>query len=194
MNKIKNSILYPWFSIWIYPRKTLRYMSIFQNMTTLFLLSALAIFSSLDTFEEARIKEVFGVYRNTPIPTGLIEFLLDIFSLYIVVWIFKGERNFKKSTIIILLASIPFGIYRIILWFDVMFAFLPLEYNESIITIFSILYLLWLLIISFILVQEAFKISKIKTFIVILISILLSTLSYFILYNGLPFLIYYMRS
>ena len=163
-------------------------------MTTLFLLSALAIFSSLDTFEEARIKEAFGVYGNIPISTGLIEFLLDIFSLYIVVWIFKGERNFKKSTIIILLASIPFGIYRIILWFDVMFAFLPLEYNESIITIFSILYLLWLLIISFILVQEAFKFSKIKTFIVILISILLSTLSYFILYNGLPFLIYYMRS
>jgi hypothetical protein len=194
MNKIKNAILYPWFSIWIYPRKTLRYMSIFQNRTTLFLLYTLAIFSSLDTFEEERIKEVFGLYGNAPIPTGLIGFSLDIFSLYIAVWIFKRKKNLQKSAIIMLLTSIPFGIYRILLWLDIRFAFLPLEYNESTVTTFSILYLLWLIIVSFILIQEVFKFSKIKTFIVMLVAMLLSFLSYrIVLYLPLLF-IYYIRS
>jgi len=194
MNKIKNAILYPWFSIWIYPRKTLRYMSIFQNRTTLFLLYALAIFSSLDIFEEKRIEEVFNLYSNTPIPTGIIAFLLDIFSLYIAVWIFKRKKILQKSAIIILLTSIPFYLYKIILWFDLQFAFLPLECDESTVTTFSIIYLLWLSIISFILIQEAFKFSKIKTFIVLFVNILLSILSYFIvLYLPLLF-IYYIRS
>jgi len=176
INKIKNTILYPWLSIWIYPKKTLRYILRFQNITTLFLLYSLTIFSSLDSVNEERLK-VWSIYSNITIPMGMgiIEFLLDIFSLYIVSWIFK-EKNFKKSTIIVLLTSIPFYMYKIILWFGLW----ELEYNESIVITFSVLYILWLPIISFILIREAFKFSKMKTFIVMLLSMLLSTLAYFI--------------
>jgi len=171
MNKIKSTIIYPWLSIWIHPRKTLRYMLRFPNIITISLLFILILFINLgdstnrSTYEIAKmILEIFHVF-------------LEVLGLYLTIWLVKKERNLKKSITVLVLSFFPFFVY-------VLAVSLGLDLEGDILKYILFIWLLWYLILSLILIQEAFHLSKIKTIMVIVLSGLIGeSLYYAVVYS-----------
>ena len=155
MNKVKNTILYPWLSIWIHPRKTLRYMLMFPNIFTIVLLFILILFINLGDSTNR------STYENAKIILEMFHVFLEVLGLYLTVWLVKKERNLKKSITVLVLSYFPFLIYNLAV-------LLGLDLEGDVLKYILFIWLLW----SLILIQEAFHLSKIKTLLVFLLSVI----------------------
>ena len=160
----KESIIYPWLSIWIHPRKTLRYMLRFPNIFTILLLFILILFINLDN-------SAYLVALNNDGASKLIiesfHIFLEVLGLYLSTWIINKKKNLKKSIIVLFLYYFPFLIYNLAV-------LLGLDLEGNVLKYTLLIGLLWYFILYLTLIKEGFHLSKIKTFLVFLLSMIFS--------------------
>ena len=156
---MKRNLMYPWLTVWFKPRDTITYMLKHGPYWSIALLTLLVVWLNISYVELIPSLAKSGYVVSFFV--GIIVFLLDIFLLYVFGKLLKGQASKKEIFFVIILSSIPLGIFAI-------YEFLP---ESSILTALVQVFTIWSIILSIIMLAEVGKFSKWK-----------ATLSFFLYY------------
>ena len=164
---MKNSLIYPWLSIWTKTVTTFRYMYIYPNVINIGLLIVFTIGLNFD------IDNKFF---------GMLDIFFEIFLTFSLIKIFKRKSNMKSIVLLLLLTSMPFLLMELIRYlmdFPFFQEAIIVKNNENVdilsaikelfLPSITILLLIWFFIIFVNLVRYIVRLSKWKSTLFVII-------------------------